>query len=142
VAELTGAAFVDTNVLVYAYDTRYPVKQEIARDAVAGGALFLSAQVLGEFYWTVTRKLAVPLAADVAQEVVGRWPRDFVIPLTAPLVSRAITTSLRHQLSYWDALIVEAAADGGCSRLLTEDLQDGALISGVRIVNPFAQTPT
>ncbi|MDR1635261.1 MAG: PIN domain-containing protein [Bifidobacteriaceae bacterium] len=133
-----GAAFLDTNVLVYAYDTRYPAKQEVARQTVRAGGLFVSAQVLGEFYWTVTRKLATPLRPEVAREVVDRWPSDFVIPVTAGMVRDAVATSQRSQLSYWDALIVAAAAAAGCGLLLTEDLQDGGAVSGVRIANPFA----
>ncbi|MDR0593793.1 MAG: hypothetical protein LBG60_11165 [Bifidobacteriaceae bacterium] len=69
-------------------------------------------------------------------------PADLLAPARlraayAQEVAAAIETSIRHQVNYWDALIVEAAASAGCARLLTEDLDDGQIISGVRVTNPF-----
>ncbi|MDR1768880.1 MAG: PIN domain-containing protein [Propionibacteriaceae bacterium] len=131
------AAFLDTNVLVYLFDTRDPAKQSSAREAVASHRCFVSPQVLGEFYVVATRKLARPLdPADAAAAVAG-WPPDQVVPLTLPMVAAAMATSQRHQLHYWDSLIVEAAAAVGCPVVLTEDLADGSTIRGVKIVNPF-----
>ncbi|MDR1213971.1 MAG: PIN domain-containing protein [Propionibacteriaceae bacterium] len=130
-------AFLDTNVLVYLFDISDPVKRAKARAVVAGHQCFVSPQVLGEFYVVVTRKLATPLSpADAAAAVAG-WPPTQVVPLTAALVTAAIATSQAHRLHYWDALVVEAAAEAGCPVLLTEDLADGSTLRGVRIANPF-----
>lgn len=129
--------FCDTNVLVYLFDTRYPGKQAAAAQALAGSNLVFSAQVLGEFYVTVTRKLVEPLARDVAVATVSELQRHTVVPITAALVTSAMETSARFQVSYWDALIIEAAVVGGCTTVLSEDLTDGQVIRGIRIENPF-----
>jgi predicted nucleic acid-binding protein len=137
---VTGRSFVDTNVLVYAADTRDQLKHETAvRLLAADGADFvLSAQVLGEFYVTVTRKLAVPMTVDAAAAAVSRLARLPVVAMDDALVAAAIGTTVSAQLSYWDALIIEAAARSSCTRVLTEDLNTGSVIRGVEVVNPFA----
>ncbi len=136
---MTDRAFIDTNIVVYAYDGRDPVKQEQARAVIADTKRrpVVSTQVLGEFYVTITRKLETPVAMPVAREAVERLSRFPVIPLDRDLALAAIDTTQSHQLSYWDALIVEAARVGGCRTLLTEDFTAGSEIRGVDIVNPF-----
>lgn len=137
---MTSRAFVDTNVLVYLFDDDEPVKQARARELLVAGEhhLVLSTQVLGELFVTVTRKLARPLAGDVAADVVAALAELTVVPTDLALVLAALETSRVAQLSYWDALIVEAAASAGCDRVLTEDLAGGSTIRGVLIDNPFA----
>lgn len=133
--------FLDTNVLVYAFDNAEPIKQARARELLADGSAFvLSAQVLGEFFVTVTRKLAEPLSIDRAREAIIALEVIPVQPITGPLVTAAIDRVQRSRLSYWDALIVETSRAAGCDVLLTEDLQDGQLIDGVRVRDPFALT--
>jgi predicted nucleic acid-binding protein len=134
----SGDVFVDTNVLVYLFDTSAPRKREEASTLVANRRCVVSTQVLGEFYMVTTRKLTVPLCVDDAQTFVDGWPSARVVPTTHALVCAAVTTSREHQLSYWDALIIEAAAASGCDTCYTEDLSDRATIRGVRIINPFA----
>lgn len=134
--------FVDTNVLVYVYDGESPKKQETARALVEAlgrtGDLVLSTQVLQEFYVTVTRKLAGPVPERDALEIL-RWLAEFrVVPTEPALVLSAAQLSRRHQVSLWDALILEAARASGAERLLTEDLQDGWDLGDLRIENPFA----
>lgn len=137
---MTARAFIDTNVAVYLYDSAEPDKQATARAVIADEELDLviSSQVLGEFYVTVTRKLATPLDAPSAREAVDALARLPVVPTDRDLVAKAIGTSIRHQLSYWDALILEAAVTGNCSLLLTEDLSSGSTLRGVEVSNPFA----
>ena len=133
-------AFLDTNVLVYALDDSEPAKRDIAKRVLASGQygdLVLSAQVLGEFYVTVTRKLIERVSeSDVAQGLdrLGSYP---VVPIDTALVRNAVQISRTSQISYWDGLVVAAAAHAGCERLLTEDLNDGQEIGSVRIENPF-----
>jgi len=129
--------FVDTNVLAYAFDRTSPQKQSRAQE-ILGGDFVVSTQVLGELYVVLTRKLASPMHAALAAEVIAKLQTRLVVPITGDLVAAATSTSVRHQLSYWDALIIEAAATAGCTTLLTEDLSTGATIRGVRIKNPFA----
>lgn len=132
--------FVDTNVLVYSVDRSEPEKRKRSVQALRelGPDCVLSAQVLGEFYVIVTRKLASALTAEAAAEQVTALSRGRVVKLDEHLLRRAIDLSRTARLSYWDALILAAAASSGCERILTEDLQHGQTIAGVRIENPFA----
>ena len=132
-------AFLDTNVLVYAFDAGEPAKRERAQAVIAerSESLVLSAQVLGEFYVVVTRKLEMPLTSEDAAAAVRLWSRFGTVALDAALVNEAVRTSRTAEISYWDGLIVAAARSAACERILTEDLSDGATITGVRIENPF-----
>ena len=133
---------IDTNVLVYAYDASEHLKQERARQLLARLEATrtgrLSTQILGEFYNTLTKKLRPTIpAADAEERVqyyVAHWP---ILSLTAEVVLGAIRVVRHRQLSYWDALILSTAVVNGIETVLTEDLQDGQVIEGVRIVNPF-----
>jgi predicted nucleic acid-binding protein len=134
------AAFVDTNVIVYAFDRSEERKRRIALELLAdqGELLVVSAQVLAEFFWTVTRKLRPPLPEATAQQVVKDLSVGPVVPMDAGLIEASFSTARRHQLALWDAMIVESAIAGGCERLLTEDLSPGQVIRGLRIEDPFA----
>ncbi len=139
---MTGElTFVDTNVLVYAYDADAGAKHEKARSQLQAlwhqESGLVSSQVLQEFYVTVTRKLGRSLARRTAREVVatyGAWPvhRPDVDDLLA-----ASELEEQHQLSFWDALIVVSARRSGAHSLLTEDLQDGRRFDGLEVVSPF-----
>ena len=133
--------FVDTNVLAYAHDRSETRKQpeaqarleELWRERTG----VLSTQVLQELYVVATRKLDPPMRRAAARELValyGEWP---VVQVDVALVVSASELEERHTLSFWDALIVEAARRAGATRLLTEDLQQGRRIGGVSIENPF-----
>ena len=138
---MSARRFVDTNVLVYAFDAAVPHKREVAQQLLGSaqpGELIVSAQVLHEFYVVVTRKLATPLPAATAAGIVREFTRLEVVPIDAGLSLAAIDRSERTQLSLWDALIVEAARRGRCEQLLTEDLTDGQAIDEVVVVNPFS----
>lgn len=137
---MSDAVFLDTNVLVYAFDTRDAEKQDRALALLSDPSLpfVISTQVLGEFFVTVTRKLPRPLSPEIAAAAVESLSRFPVIGVDTGLVTAAMATSRTSQLSYWDALIVEAAVLARCDRILTEDLADGATLRGVRIENPFS----
>ncbi|MGO1592450.1 MAG: PIN domain-containing protein [Ancrocorticia sp.] len=132
---------MDTNVLVYAFDTSVSSATKRARspDILNDDSrdLVVSPQVLGEFYVTVTRNLATPLGAQQAAEVVNNLGNLRMAPLDYDLVCEAIETVHSAQLSYWDSLIVCAAKRARCSRVLTEDLNTGAPILGARVENPY-----
>lgn len=131
--------FVDTNVFVYLFDGDAPGKQEVAHRILheRPDDLVLSIQVLGEFYVSVTRKLAKPLAPETARKAVADLCALRVRPILPALVQAAVQRSDASQLSYWDALIVESAIDAGAELLLTEDLQHGQRFGRLRVVNPF-----
>lgn len=132
--------FVDTNVLVYLFDADDPRKQAIARAILAAGNVVLSAQVLSEFYVTVTRKLGRPLEPGAAARAVADLCALPVRDVTATVVLAAVRRSQESQLSLWDALIVESALDAGGAVLLTEDLQDGQNFGELRVRNPFRES--
>lgn len=133
--------FVDTNVLVYAHDVDQPEKQARALAVLAEHAetMALSAQVLSEFYVAVTRKLAHPLAVEDAAVQVDELSRTHVVATDSQLVRAGISLSRSAQLSYWDALMLAAARRADCEVVLTEDLQDGAVLAGVRVHDPFTE---
>lgn len=136
-----GPRFVDTNVFVYRHDDDEPAKQARAREVLEGegaGSLVVSTQVLQEFYVVVTRKLTRPLDARAAADAVDELCALPVVGVDKRLVRTAIATSRRETLSLWDAMVIEAAVVAGCEEVLTEDLNDGQVISGVRVVDPFA----
>ena len=98
----------------------------------------VNTQVMQEFFVTVTRRIARPLATPDALAVLDLLALASVAPMDANAVRRAAEATTRHQLSLWDALIVDAAVTAGCDRLLTEDLNAGQVFDGVTVVNPFA----
>jgi len=133
--------FVDTNVLVYAYDETAAEKHEQAKAIVQGlwetrnGVL--SMQVLQEFFITVTRKIPQPADIDTADDIVRDYLQWRVVILRGQSIISAIDIQRRHLLSFWDALILQAAVEGDAACLLTEDLAHGANLCGVEIRNPF-----
>jgi predicted nucleic acid-binding protein len=134
--------FVDANVLVYAFDSSAGAKQEAAAELVArlweSGAGCLSVQVLQEFFVTVTRKVPRPLSVDGAADRIREFATWKVFAPTAADVLHAIVLHKQAKLSFWDAMVVQAAAQSGCDVLWTEDLSDGQLVRGVRVRNPFS----
>lgn len=134
-------AFFDTNVLVYLFDADAPAKQNRARELldreVRAGRAVLSTQVLQEFYVTVTRKLGHPLTPDVAYRAVADLSALPLVQVDRPMILSAIQRSHRDPLSFWDALIVQAALTAGAEVLHTEDLQHGRILDGLRFDNPF-----
>lgn len=134
--------FIDTNVLVYAYDIDEGPKHLVARNLLVemwrNGNGALSTQVLQEFYVTATRKLPSPLPKHVARNIVRRYGRWVVGPIAADDVAAAAELEETEQLSFWDALIVVAAVQAGARVILSEDFQAGRIIRGIRIENPFS----
>ena len=136
-----GRSFLDTNVLVYCHDRGEPRKRKQAL-ALLGSTdrdFVVSTQVLQEFYVTVVRKLAKPLDEASAEAAVRDLAQLPVVPVDTPMVLAAIATSRAHDLSLWDALILQAAVAGGCKEVLTEDLQDGFKLGPVTVTNPFTR---
>jgi predicted nucleic acid-binding protein len=134
--------FLDTNVLVYAIDRSDEARHEISLKWLTAahetGNGLLSYQVVQEWFNVVLRKAVAPLGVDQAASIY----RKLIEPLwriqsSRELLDAAIDLHREHSFSWWDSLIVSAAIQGGCNRILSEDLQDGREIRGVRIQNPF-----
>ena len=138
---MSDRSFVDTNVLVYAHDTSAGVKHEKSRELV--GRLWrdrsgvLSTQVLQELYVNL-RKAPHPLPAAEARLVVADYLRWEVVVNTGESVLEAADLEARYRLSFWDALILQAAASSGVEVLYSEDLSHGQRYGAVRVVSPFA----
>lgn len=135
--------FVDTNILVYAYDTGAGVRHERALELVASlgrsRSGVLSVQVLQEFYVTVTRKAAAPFTPSEARarlRTLSRWAAHS--PLPSDVVA-ATEIAEAAQISFWDAMIIRSAARMECDTLWSEDLNAGQVIAGIRVRNPFAE---
>ncbi len=130
-----SASFLDTNILLYESDNRDSAKQAIARELIRSQDIVISVQVLMEFYSGSVGKFKMPPAE--ARTRIDLLSRGKVVKPDAEMVLRAIDTSERNQISFWDSMIIEAAVAGKCSVVLTEDMNHGQTIRGVKIVNPF-----
>lgn len=138
---MTGAIFVDTNVLVYARDASQPAKQAQARAWVERAwreqSGRTSMQVLSELYVTLTRKLRPGMDAAAAWDDVEALMAWEPQPIDRPLMLRAREIASRYGLAWWDAMIVAAAELQDCDVLLSEDLQDGMRFGSLSVRNPF-----
>ncbi|HET6303379.1 MAG TPA: PIN domain-containing protein [Myxococcota bacterium] len=136
---MSARSFLDTNILVYADDGDSPEKQkraiEVTLEQRAAGTGVLSLQVLQEYFAITTRKLGTD--PDVARRKVEVLALFEVVTPTLDDLLAAIDLHRHHRISFWDALIVRAAQRSACAVLLTEDLQDGRVFDGVKVVNPF-----
>ena len=134
-------AFVDTNVLVHAFDkSRSPKKrvaQRLINELMEEDRLRVSTQVLQELFVTLTRKVSQPCSNDEALAVLEdltAWP---LMAVDYAAIRAAVGLAGQANLSFWDALVVVAAARTGAAVLYTEDMNDGQELLGVRISNPF-----
>src|SRR5262249_31668196 len=140
---MSARIFVDSNILIYAHDLDAGSRQQRSAEWLSRlwetGAGRLSTQVLQEFYVNVTQKITIPLSKSAAREAVrtyGPWVRSLITPGT---VVRASEISEIWQVSFWDAMIIATAEQDEAAELLSEDLNSGQVIAGIRIVNPFLQ---
>jgi predicted nucleic acid-binding protein len=140
---MNGASFLDSNVLIYTDDHDAPDKQAVALALVETGqvdrTMFVSTQVLEEYFSAATKKLGVP--AEVARAKVELFGQLSLVLITVDDILGAIDLHRLHHVSFWDALVVQSARRAGCTTLLTEDLQDGRRFDGVLVRNPFANQP-
>lgn len=137
---MSAEFFFDTNVLVYAAigAGKDEPKKKRALALIESADFGTSAQVLQEFFVTVTRKAARPLSAEEALEWIEQWAAFPCQPIDHQLVRIAVEFSERFTISYWDAAILAATEASGASTVYSEDLNDGQLYGRVRVVNPFS----
>jgi predicted nucleic acid-binding protein len=138
---MNGKTFIDTNVLIYAHDvdakSKHATARNILRQLWSERAGVLSMQVLQEFYVNVTRKIPSPLPKEQARIVVSTYS-IWCMETTPAELSVAFRIEDESRIGFWDALVVASAAKSGATRLLSEDLNPGQNIAGLRIENPFA----
>lgn len=136
---MTERFFLDTNVILYADDRSAGDKRlrslELLRDLVGQARAVISTQVLQEYFVIATRKLGV--TPELARAKVDALAQLDVVLIRPEIIVGAIDLHRLHSLSFWDALIIKCASVSGCSRVLSEGMQDGVSIDGVMVVNPF-----
>jgi len=138
---MSDKCFVDTNILVYAHDFTTGAKHERARALIeklwSSGGGVLSTQVLQELCINLRRKAARPLSIEGTRRLIEDYSRWEVVVNTAESVLGALNLESRYQISFWDALILQAAGSSGATVLYSEDLGEGQICSTVRVVNPL-----
>jgi predicted nucleic acid-binding protein len=138
---MSGKTFVDTNILIYAHDLDSGEKHLRAKELIIGlweeGVGVISTQVLQEFYVTVRRKIPHPLRPTQARGIIESYLAWEVVQNGPESILRASEIEERYELSFWDSLIISAAAKADAERIVTEDLNHGQVIEGILLVNPF-----
>ncbi len=133
--------FIDTNVLVYAYDKSAGAKYQKAKELLKCiwnlGTGCISIQVLQEFYVTVTDKLAYPMESEIASRIISGLSSWCLHSPSPEDVIHAIFLHQAHRVSFWDAMIIQSAQRMNCQVLFSEDLNPGQCYDSVRVVNPF-----
>ncbi|MBD3414295.1 MAG: PIN domain-containing protein [Candidatus Aminicenantes bacterium] len=133
--------FLDTNILIYAYDTSAGPKNHTAKDILMrlwdSKKGMISTQVIQEFFVTVTCKIKKPIDIDTAKVIIKDLLLWQLFVNDESSILKAIDIHEEHQFSFWDAMILQAAVNGGAELLYTEDMTHGQVVQGVRIVNPF-----
>ena len=134
---MSASTFVDSNVFLYAFavgDVRHQTAVALLRRIRASGCVLISPQVVGEVYMNLRRDVG---ASESASHVADIRDVSVLHPLDEQTTDGAMYISERYGFDYWDSQIVAAALASGARYLLTEDLQDGQVIEGVTVVNPF-----
>jgi predicted nucleic acid-binding protein len=139
---MSDKVFIDTNILLYAYDRDAGDKHEIARELIrrcwVDTTGVISIQVLSEFFVRATRAGGSLVSPDEAESIVQNLSRTWTVVIPdVPVVLEAIRGRKVHQLSYWDALIWATAKQAKIDTIYTEDLQHGQVVEGITFVNPF-----
>lgn len=135
-------SFIDTNVLLYAYDSdagnKHLAAKALLEELWTARSGVLSTQVLQELYVNVTRKIAKPLARAVARTIVDTYA-VWCVDITLADIDAAFRIEDQARINFWDALICAAALKSGAERIVSEDLNAEQKIAGVRIENPFVR---
>jgi predicted nucleic acid-binding protein len=140
---MNGKIFLDTNILVYSHDSAAGSKYTRARAVMdrlwSSRQGVLSTQVLQEFAISLRRKISPPLSPRETREWIAEYMQWEVVINTPRSILNALEIEDRYQISFWDALIVQAAESASAETLYTEDLSDGQIYGSVRVVNPLLE---
>jgi len=141
---MKGKVFLDTNIFVYSIDSspgqkkKSQIATDLVREHVRNDSGVISIRVLQEFYHVSTGKIQVPIASEDALEYLNYISILETVHPDFDLVVTAIRLHQKHRLSFWDALILQAARAAGCLQVLSEDLQDGFRIGDMRVKDLFS----
>ena len=140
---MSDKAFVDTNILIYAHDRATGVRNERARALVGrlweAGNGVLSTQVLQELCVNLRRKVTRPWPEEETRSLIEDYLTWEIVVNTPDSVLEALNFETRYQISFWDALILQAAESSGAQTLYSEGFSDGQLYGTIRVVNPFSE---
>lgn len=140
---MSGNVFFDSNILIYAIDSspeeshKSTRARQLIRDHIQRRSGVISIQVVQEFFVVATQKIAIPLSSGQALEYLNYLSIMEIVRPDYGMVVTAIHIHKRFQISFWDAMIIQAAASTRCDTIWSEDLQDGFKINGLKVVNPF-----
>ena len=137
---MSALEFLDTNVLVYAYDPSDPRKQQIAQNLVrraVAGEIAASSQVLGEFAATLLHKLKPAAKPEDVMALVDTLGPIKLVAIDGDVVLRAVQVRAQYGVHFYDGMIVAAAERGGCQKIWSEDLNAGQKYFGIAVENPF-----
>lgn len=133
--------FVDTNILIYAHDRSAGVKHQRARHAIESlwttGQGVLSTQILQELCINLRRKLARPLPVDKVRRLIQDYLSWEIVVNSPEAVLQALEIEVRYKISFWDALVLQAAEQSGAAILYSEDLAAGQNYGPVQVMNPL-----
>ena len=141
---MNGKCFIDTNVVVYAYDASEKVKHYKAFNLLEQLGIsqtgVVSLQVLSEFYVVVTRKIERPISTSQARGIIEEFKTNWEIyePSTSTLLL-AMDITEEYKLNFWDSLIVAAAKESKAVTVYSEDFQHNQTIEGLKFINPFSE---
>jgi len=132
--------FLDTNVLVYAYDSSDARKQKIAqnllRHALAGN-IAISTQVLAEFSATLLHNISPAVTPEALSDVLKALAPIRLIATDGDIVRRAVEVRAKYRVHFYDCMILATEERGGCNKVWSEDLNSGQKYFGVKVQNPF-----
>ena len=137
---MSAVEFLDTNVLIYSFDTVDPRKQRIAQDLVdraLDGDIVISGQVLAEFASTLLHKMKPAISPSGLTKILDSLGPIRTIATDAGMVRRAVEANSVYGLHFYDCLIIAAAERAGCEKIWSEDLSAGQRYFGVAVQNPF-----
>jgi predicted nucleic acid-binding protein len=136
-----GKFFVDTHLLVYAYDSSAGKKWRTSLEVLSllwiHHTGVLSTQVIQELFVSLTQKVKNPILPETAKEIISdflHWP---LVVNDGENILRAVDLQIKYHFSFWDSLMLQAAITSKSEFLLSEDFQDGQVIESVTILNPF-----
>jgi predicted nucleic acid-binding protein len=138
---MSALEFLDTNVLVYAYDPSEQRKQQIAQSLVrkaVAGEIVASSQVIGEFAATLLHKLSPPASPESLIALLDALGPIKLVPLDGDVILRAVQARAQYGLHFYDGMIVAAAERGGCQKIWSEDFNAGQSYFGIPVENPFS----
>jgi predicted nucleic acid-binding protein len=135
---MPAEVFLDTNIVVYSFDSDSPAKQRKAREILAGSTWFVSWQVIQEFSSVALHRFKVPLKPQDLSDYISikLWPRCRILP-SEVILTKATAIQARYSFRYCDSLVVASAIAGSAKTLFSEDLQHGQSIDSLTIKNPF-----